>query len=523
MSTHKIASPRLFDASLQKRIRPAAMDKVVLFKRLKILLICSLFSLAMAAIFRYFSRPVYQITSEFPIDPSRYDQQSALTISNATTADNVQEKLNTEVDFLTSRSNLLNVVRKFNLNVNYQTTGLLQKKELYLESPVDFQRIRMGARGSGRFSLTVKNRESFLFQPEEGKAQEYAFNTTYTDDLGSWQVSKMPNISRYFGRTIRIDVLDPELAADKLQSNLDVTATGAPASTLKLSISDPVLARGNDVLNALLVTYIQNNETEKERLAQGQLRFIKEQLVALDQELSSLNSQLKARSAGLSNPAIHSPAAIQYLRSVKGNDELLSTLNLKIAALTDLKHQFQSQRSGAIHKVNSAVAEPLLNAMAGTLYETEFSYNRLLQTHLPDDPEVTETLQQLQRQKKSLLMEINKRLSNMLQSRKKLIAANLSYAEGISALSPNDLLQISLQRRMQVIPDLYADLLRSKENAALNHASFLAFSKPMNSNLLVTERKHFSLVVLLIAFAISLSYFLLTAILRTGKKVQSNS
>jgi tyrosine-protein kinase Etk/Wzc len=522
MSTHKIAFPQRFDGSSQKGVRGVAIDRMLLLQILKVLLICSIISFASAAVFRFFSEPVYQITSVFSIGPSGDSQRSALTIAQPANADDVQENMNNEVDFLTSRSNLLSVVQQFNLSVNYRKAGVFHDKDLYLESPVDFQRLRMGAKASGDLKLTIKNRNTYILQAHKGKAQEYAFNTTYTDDFGSWQISKMPNIARYFGSTIHIDILDPELAADKLQANLDVGQSGKPPTLLKLSISDPVITRANDVLNALLVTYLQNSETEKERLAQSQLRFIDARLITLNQDLSSLSRQLQEGSTASSKSILQAPLVGKYLVQVKKNDKLLNTLNLKIDALMQLKQQFQSQRSGAVDTVNSAVADPLLNAMARTLYENESRHQRLLQTQLPDDPEVTGSLQQLARQKKSLIKQVSMRLTPMLIQRKKLLQENAGFAQGISALTAQDIAQINLQRQMQVIPDLYADLLRSKENAALNHAAYLAFAKPMNSNMTVTENKHFSFIVLLIGFALPLTFFLLSALLSTGKNLQSN-
>jgi tyrosine-protein kinase Etk/Wzc len=518
MSTHKIAFPRLFDGSAPKSMKQAWMNRMHLLRIFRIFLICSIISFLAAALFRALSPPSYQITSTFSIDPSAYNQSSALTISSSKTADDIQQKISAEVDLLTSRSNLLSVVQKFNLSVNYRKVGLLQNKDLYLESPVDFQRTRMGAKAAGHINLTIKNRGSFIIKPEKSKAQEYAFNTIYTDDLGSWQISKMSNIAKYIGSTIRIDIIDPEIAADELQSNLDVTASVKPTSTLKLSIVDPVLTRGNDILNALLITYLQNSETEKERLAQSQLHFIEAQLITLNQDLTSLSTELKGLSAGSINAQAQSAAANEYLWKVKENDRLLNKLNIQIAALNELKQQFQNQKPGAVDTVNSAVADPLLNAMARALYENEFSYKRLQQTHLPDDPEVTVSLLLLQRQKNALLSEINGRLSPMLQQQKKLIEANVRHARGILTLSPNEVEQINVKRKMQVIPNLYADLLRSRESAALNHATYLAFSKPMNSSLMVTESKRFSVVVLLIGFVIPLGFLVLREILSTGKK-----
>jgi tyrosine-protein kinase Etk/Wzc len=522
MRAHKIVLPRLFYSSAQKGPPQTAIDQLQLIKALSILFTCALISLASAAVFRFFSAPVYQITSLISIDPVRYDQRSALTISNAKTSSDLQQELNTEVDFLTSRSNLLSVVQKYNLSVNYRSTGLLHNRDLYLESPVVFQRSRMGSRASGHFILNIKNRKSFLLKPDKGSAQEYAFNTTYTDDLGSWQISNMPNLQRFLGSKIRIDVLDPELAVDQLQSNLDVRQSGKPASLLKLSIADPVLSRGNDVLNALLISYLQNSRSEKERLAQSQLGFIETQLASLNEDLSRLNEEKKALSGNSNLAVLGSNDVVQYLSKVKQNDKLLNRLNIKIVALTDLKSQFESQRPSTVDTVNSAIAEPLLNAMARTLYETESSYKRLLQTELPTDPQVTESLGQLQRQKKSLVQEIAGRLAPMIEERKKLMAENAIYANGISGLPAPARAEIGLERKMQVIPDLYADLLRTRENAALNHASYLAYSKPLDSRFSVSENKPFNYLVLLISFAASLSFFLLKALFSTRKTLQPN-
>lgn len=521
MSTHKIAMRPVFDSSAENRISSRTIDKQVFIKIFKILAICITISFAAAMVYRYFSKPKYQITSSFSIGPSGYTQPSALTISRGKTSDEVQQKVNAEVDFLTSRSNLLQVVQKFNLSVRYRKTGLLHDEDLYLKSPVDFQRLRMGAQPSGHFSLTIKDRERFIFKPEKGKKQEYSFNTTYTDDLGSWQLQKSPNISSFIGQTIRIDVTDPEVAVDKLQADLDITQTGKLQRILKLSIVDPVLTRGNDIINAIMISYLQNSAVEKERLAQGQLRFIDNQLLKLNHDLSNLSAQ-QGSSIGTVAGELHADAANSYLSAVKKNDQALNLVNLKISALRELEQRFETQKTNASDSLISAVSDPLLNATLRTLYENESTYKRLLQTRLSNDPEVTETAQQIHRLKKSFLGEINTSMAQMLLKQEALMAANARFTKDISSLSEGEMKQINIARQMQGIQSLYADLLRSKENAGLKHASFLAFSTPMNSSFLVEEKRNVSFAVLLIGFAIPAGFFFFKDQLKRGQQSKSN-
>jgi tyrosine-protein kinase Etk/Wzc len=521
MSTHKIAFRPDFVSSVESRSRSRTIDKQVLLKVFKILLFCIAISIATAMLYRHFSKPEYQITSSFSINPSGNNQPSALTISRAKTPEELQQKVNAEVDFLTSKSNLLQVVQKFNLSVSYRELGLLHDEDLYLKSPVDFQRLRMGAKGSGRFSMTIKDKQSFIFKPEKGKKQEYTFNTTYTDDLGSWRIQRLANISAYIGKTIRIDVMDPDLAADKLQAELDVTQSGKPQTMLNLSIQDPVLSRGNDIINALLMSYIQNSAAEKERLAQGQLRFIDNQLSKLNQDLSDLGSR-GGSSAGLAEKEVNSVLANQFLFNVKKNDQALNRLNLKISALRELEQQFNGKRSRTSDSLMTAVSEPLLNAMVRTLNENEYTYNRLLQTHLPEDPEVTGTLQQIQRLKKSILEEIGVRVAPMIQEQRNLMIANAGFEKNLSSLPEQEIKRINLARKAKGIQELYADLLRTKENAALNHASYLAFSKPMNNSFVVKEKKDLSFAVLLIGFIIPAGFFFFKEQRKTNQQPKSN-
>jgi tyrosine-protein kinase Etk/Wzc len=522
MSTHKIAYRPVFDSPAENRSRPRTIDKQVLIKVFRILLVCVAIAVASAMLYKHFSKPEYQITSSFSINSSGNNQPSALTISRAKTPEEeVQQKVNAEVDFLTSRSNLLQVVQKFNLSVRYRNMGLFQDEDLYLKSPVDFQRLRMGAQPSGHFSLTIKNGQSFIFKPAKGKSQEYTFNTTYTDDLGSWRIQRLANISSYIGKTIRIDVLDPELAVDKLQADLDVTQSGKPQNSLKLSILDPVLSRGNDIINALLISYLQNSAAEKERLAQGQLHFIDDQLVQLNQNLSNLSSQAKSPMASAPRQANSGPAT-QYLLHVKKNDQALNRLTLRISALRELEQQFKNQKQIGSDSLISVVSEPLLNATVRTLYENELTYKRLLQTHLPQDPEVTGTLQQIHRLRKSIVEEIGAGMAMMVKERDKLTKENEGFRKEVSGLPEGEIRQLEIDRKTQGIQALYADLLRSKENADLNHASYLAFNAPMNRSLVVQEKKPFSFAMLFIGFAIPAGFFFFKEQQKTRPQPKSN-
>lgn len=507
MRTQPITFSSVLGSSGHKDFESRPLIRMRSLKIIRTLLLSFLLSLIMATAVMLVAQPQYQVTSSFSIATPGFNQSSALSIPSPKTNADSQQNLNAEVDFLTSKSNILHIVQQFNLSVSYIKPGRFIDQDLYQQSPINFKRIRMGSRSSGQIRLKLKNQHTYLLTRGKAKAQEYAFDTTYTDDLGSWQISKNPNYGKFIGSTLRIDVVDPEYAVAELQARLNVSQSGKSGSLLTASIADPVLTRAYDILNGLLVSYLENSQIEKERLAQSQLHFVDGQIIQLEKELNTINERLKffPNQNGQNN---YTPTEQRFLKLVKTNDQLLNRLNWKISGLNTLETQLRAQKNTRNDTLNNAVFDPLLNAVVRTFYETRTNYNRLLLTRIPEDPEVKGTLQQLERQKIFVIQEINDRLLPLQSKRNHLMATNAVHEKELTTLSKQEIRRMDLLRQLQVIPPLYADLNRSRENAALNHASYLAYSVPLNNKMVFSESRHLSFSILLIGFGISLIFLM---------------
>jgi tyrosine-protein kinase Etk/Wzc len=497
-------------------------------------LICILVSMSIAFVYLHYAKPEYIVKAKLLIKAENKSTNSDNSLNEIVTPYQTGKNVKDEIEILKSRSIILQVVKNLGLWVDYQKKGKLVPEDLYQKSPLKFVLIQENKDfGSNDLSLTIVDQNSFLLKKKNEKDKTYLFNTTYKDKMGTWQITKNPNFNKYVGSTILINVKDPELAADKLLGRIGANEANKETSIVELSITESVLARGKDILNQLITQYNLASEKEKDRVAGTALKFIDDRLSSLTGELYTVEKEVEGFRSDRGLTDISSESKL-YLDNVRTNDAHLNEVDVQLRIINGLEQYVNSDDlANSTPPSTIGISEPGLNALVSQLIDVQSQYQRLLGTLPEKNPAFDPLRQQISSTKNAIRQNIRSMKSSLVATRNKLQEFNSGFEGSIKSLPSNERQLVSIKRQQSIKENLYVYLLQKREEAALSHASNLAFSQTVDSAYLDNVKKPLTYsLALLIGFLVPASLLFgreifnnkissSTQILQTGAPVTS--
>ena len=111
---------------------------------------------------------------------------------------------------------------------------------------------------------------------------------------------------------------------------------------VELSLSDPVPARGVDILNAVLNTYLKTTIDEKNKKTESTIKFISKRIDSISKDLHSDEAQLEnyASSQGLTDNI--GSQSQSYVQDAQSNQKALNDINIQIRIINAIDNYVNS-------------------------------------------------------------------------------------------------------------------------------------------------------------------------------------
>jgi tyrosine-protein kinase Etk/Wzc len=471
----KVASPFLLNVGAEENTRSHRASRQLWISILRRLLLSACISIIITLSYTYLFNQHYQVQTQVWISNPGQGSAQGGNLEEETAAD---QEINERQEVLRSSSSLLNVVQKLNLSVRYSKAGFLHSEDLYLKTPLRFQLIRAGDLSSKQLQVKIVSKHSFLMTPDGGNPQEYTFDTIYTDQTGSWRILRMPNLGEYMGDTFRVSVEDPARTADELLSALEVNVSGNPPSQIDLALKETNVLRAVDILQELCAAYLQSNQVQQEKLAQLELRFIRQRLRRLELDLAIADKNV----IDMQSKARLSADVSRYLELVRETDSKRIEADLQLEPLHQLQDIFSKARLSRPAVATLAASAPSLNFAILHLQQLQNEYLSLTKIHLQQDPEVSMVSDQMKESQHAIQKELERLIKPLDLFRNKLRSDSVALESRISGVPLAERELAKWIRRKTNLQQLYASLMEKKESASMGHAAYLAFSKPENDS-----------------------------------------
>jgi len=452
-------------------------------------LVCIVSSLAVAYVYLHYAKPEYIVKAKLLIKAEKSSTNTESSLNEIIKPYQTGKSVEDEIEILKSRSVIQQVVKDLELWARYEEKGIVSD-DLYGQSPLRFRIVRKDQDFESKdFLVTILDAETFSLEDADGNVKEFRFSDQLRNNFGSWRLEKTGTFEDYIGKTININVKDPEIATDQLLGRIEATEINKNASVVELSIQESVLKRGKDILNQLIVQYNVASEKEKERVAGTALKFIDERLSSLTGELNSVEKDVEGFRSSRGLTDISSESKV-YLDNVRVNDANLNQVDVQLNVIRGIERYVNSPDNASASAPSTiGIEDPALTSWVSKLIDLQLQYQQLMGTLPEKNPAFEPIRQQIASTKDAIKQNISNIKSSLISTRRQLESFNSGFQGSIKSLPSDERQLVSIKRQQSIKENLYLYLLQKREEAALSHASTLAFSQTVDSAYLDTYKK----------------------------------
>lgn len=418
--------------------------------------------------------PTYRLESSIFLNESSTNSE-AMTIDKVNPLLSFKNDLDeTELEIIRSSNNLVKVVDSLGLSYAYYREGTLRDTPLYhnnaivasldsaslqqLKAPIY---IEISNASDGKFDIDVETR--FNNNKETRHLDNMALPCDIELSHATLTLRRSLAIPELEG-TEKIIIRSPRNVAKQIAQNLVVNFVKKSDKVIHVSYTTDVIARGVDIINAILDVYNRGIIEDRNRAAVQTEAFILDRLVNISDELRDVENRLQAYRQAHNITELQTQSNLN-LTLQSNYQSQLADAEADMAVLNDIERIVST--TGTYELLPSAVQDPsIVNSIEQyNLRVTQL--HRALEGSTTNSPIVLSMQDDINRQKVRIMQTIVAAKRN-LNSR----IANIQRLEGQSSgqLASTPTVEKGLQeifREQQVKVNIYTFLLQRREEIAL--------------------------------------------------------
>ena len=379
-----------------------------------------------------------------------------------------------EIEILKSRKIIGAVVDSLDLNFLYYVEGIVKKTEVYNKTPVKIRFVEktpLFSEIDTTLVVSIKNKTQFnLINNLSKEISTHTFNDTIRCNLGAFIVTK--NLNNFDDNSDEFFVVLSKKNAiiDKYKSLINIIPVDDDSSVLKLSLSDVVKQKAEDILNELIIQYNLDAVSDKNQVSEKTKEFIDERLKSIGLELQTIQDKVKNYKLVNSISGLSKEGELALVNSSKSNDRIVSLKSELILAESIQKLLNKASQREDILPTNLGFTDSSISKTITNYNNLIINKNKLSITAGFKNPELIQFKSQISNLRANLKSSFNNLINSLKIKLNQLNNEALKINSKVSLLPVIERGIIDIEREEDIFAGLYSYLLKKKEETAISLA-----------------------------------------------------
>lgn len=430
-----------------------------------------------AWVYLQLATPVYGVTAKLIIKDEKKGVDDSKMMESINPFDS-KKIVENEIQVLQSRAVMKRVVDSLYLYAPISEEKTFKTVSAYTTSPVQIQ-----LKNADVIPLPsgYTPQHHFTFDPKSGKIRmddnTYPLNQWIKFPFGTLMFTANNKQNASTDNPLFFELINPKIAVNDLLGNLEASATDKLSTVVNLNFRDPVIKRGEDILNNIILSYSQQALDQQNKLAATTLDYIEKRILNVEQDLNALQGEVQQFRSTQGAIDLSEQGKL-YLQEAGDNDRKISDINRQLAILDRVEQYVISKdaESGIVPST-AGIDDLVLSQLLDKLYNSEIEYARLKKTTAENNPILLSISEEIKKVRPSIIENIRNQKSNLNASLGNLNSTSGKFNTVLKSIPEKERALLEIKRREAIKHDLFSFLLQKREETALIYAPTARDSK----------------------------------------------
>ena len=427
-----------------------------------------------------FKNPVYERSAQIMIkddaNPSSKLTAGLSMIQGFGGLFGTSANVSNELISMKTPANILEVVKRLNLDYSYSTRPFLRNIPLYGDSlPVNVNISGMKDWDDASMKIELQNGKVKISNLKKDKNKydaEYngTVNSVFHSPMGLIAITATKAYTGKEDMTIKVRKRAPIKVVKDIEEKLDAGITEEMGSVIDLSYEDAVPQRAEDILNMLIRVYNEKWMTDENQLNSRTTQFIDNRISEITSDLGKAENTITTYKSKNNLPDVIETTKLAMETSTEVSGEIATLRGQRESAKFILDFVNNHSNSNQTLPVNLLSNDKVLSAQIEEYNKLQLEHNRIAENSNKTN---------------SIVQNMDKQLNNMRKSIKAALANTVKQAD-IQMASYNELkgtndaqvksspkqakFLLSAERQQKIQEQLYIFMLQKREENVLSKA-----------------------------------------------------